>query len=89
MNASAAVLTDLYEAFDCLPHNLLIAEPHAYGIKEWSLNLLFSYLKNKNKRVPLKKTYSEWIDILFGVPQGSILGFLLFKYFYAFFFVPP
>ena len=79
--ASAALLTDLCKAFDCLPHDLLIAKLHAYGIKKGSLNLLFSYLKNRNQRVRLNNTYIEWIDILFGVPQGSILSRLLFNIF--------
>ena len=51
------------------------------GIKEGSLNLLFSYFKNRKQRVRLNNTYSEWKDILFGVPQGSILGPLLFNIF--------
>ena len=59
----------------------LIAKLHAYGIKEGSLNLLFSYFKNRKEMVRLNNTYSEWIDILFGVPQGSILGPLLFNIF--------
>ena len=51
-----------------------MAKLRAYGIKEGSLNLLFSYFKNRKQRVRLNNTYSEWIDILFGVPQGSILA---------------
>ena len=76
--ASAAFLTDLSKAFDCLPHDLLIAKLHASGIKESSLKLLFSYLKKRKQRVRLNNTYS---DILFGVPQGSTLGPLLFNIF--------
>ena len=76
---SVAILTDLSKAFDCLLHDLLIAKIHAYGIKKESLNLLFSYLENRKQRVRLNNTYSEWIDILFGVPQRSILGPLLFN----------
>ena len=45
------------------------------------MNFLFLYLKNRKQRVRLNNTYSEWIDILFGVPQGSILGPLLFNIF--------
>ena len=54
---------------------------HAYGIKIESFNLLFFYLKNRKQRVSLNNTYSEWIDILYGVPQGSITGPLLFSIF--------
>ena len=79
--AAAALLTDLSKAFDCLPHDLLIAKLHAYGIKKVSLNLLFSYIKNTKQRVRLNNTISEWIDTLSGVPQGSIIGPRLFHMF--------
>ena len=87
--SSAALLTDLSKAFDCLPHDLLIAKLHAYSIKKGSLNLLFSYLKNRKQRVRLNNTYSEWIEVLFGLPQGSILGPLLFDIFMRSLFVSP
>ena len=81
VGSSVALLTDLSKAFECLPHDLLIAKLHAYGIKKGSWNLLFSYLKNRKQRGCLNTTCSEWIDILFGVPQGSILGPLSFNIF--------
>ena len=84
---SAALLTDLSKAFDCLPYDLLIAKLHAYGIKKGSLDLLFSYLKNRKQRVHLNNTYSEWIEILFGLLQGSILGPLLFNRFLCYLFL--
>ena len=74
-------MTDLSKAFDCQPHDLLIAKLLAYGVKKGSLNLLFSYLKNRKQRVRLINTDSEWIDILFGVSQGSTLDPLLFNIF--------
>ena len=43
--------------------------------------MLLSYFKNRKQKVRLNNTYSEWIDILFGVPQGSILDPFLFNIF--------
>ena len=48
---------------------------------EFEGSLLFFYLKNRKQRVRLNNTYSEWIDILFGVPQGSLRDPLLFNMF--------
>ena len=76
-----ALLTDLSKAFDCLPHDLLLAKVHAYGITYKSLKILSSYLTNRKQRVRIGNLYSSWYDILAGVPQGSILGPLLFNIF--------
>ena len=74
-------MINLPKTFDYVPDDLLIAKRHAYGIKEGSFNLPFFYLKNKKQRVRLNKTYSEWVDILFIVLQGSILSPLLLNIF--------
>ena len=74
-----ALLTDLSKAFDCIQHDLLIAKLHAYGFNMKSLKLLNNYLYNRKQRTKINSTFSEWVNIIFGVPQGSILGPLLFN----------
>ena len=74
------LLTDLSKAFDCLLHDLLIAKLHAYGFDYLSLKLIHSYLTDRKQRVRVNAEYSEWKDLEFGVPQGSILGPELYNY---------
>ena len=74
-----ALLTDLSKAFDCLNHGLLIAKLEAYGVGYPSLLLINSYLSNRIQRVKVNSTFSSSWESLYGVPQGSILGHLLFN----------
>ena len=76
-----ALLTDSSKAFDCLSHDLLIAKLHAYGFDIPALRLLHNYLTNRNQCVKINSTFSFGEEILFGVPQGSVLGQLLFNIF--------
>ena len=74
------VLMDLSKAYDCIPHDLLIAKLEAYGLDKTCLHLLRDYLSNRKQRTRIGSSFSDWWDIICG-PQGSILGPLLFKIF--------
>ena len=78
-NIAAALLTDLSKAFDCLNHELLIAKLDAYGFDQASLAYIYSYLTNRKHRTKVNSTFSSWADIKSGIPQGSIIGPLLFN----------
>ena len=70
-------LTDLPKAVDCSPRELIITKPYAYGV-DMSL-LINSCICKRGQRIKINDVYGLWSDIHFEVPQGSILGPLLFN----------
>ena len=73
-----SVFCDISKAFDRVWHRGLIAKLKHYGICRPLLNWFQSYLTNRFQGVVIPGGISEWLEILAGVPQGSILGPLLF-----------
>ena len=63
----------------CIPHDLIIAKLAAYGNERKSLRLIYSYLKGQKQCVKINNIYSDYNEIISGVPQGSILGPNLFN----------
>ena len=76
-----ALLTDLSKELNCLSHKLVLAKLHAHGFSIAALKLIHSYLTNTRQRIRINMSYSSSEEIVFRVPQGSILGPLLFNIF--------
>ena len=85
-----AVLTDLSKAFDCIPHDLLIAKLSAYGLNSDSLSYIYSYVNDHKQCVEINNEENDFYIIISGVTQGSIFGPILYNNFFddIFFFIP-
>ena len=77
-NIPLNVYLDLSKAFDTLDHGILLEKLSHYGIRGNPLKLISSYLENRQQFVEFRNTKSSILQISTGVPQGSILGPLLF-----------
>ena len=84
---SKSSIADLFKAFDCLPHDLVIAKLHSYGFNLAALNVMYNYLTKRKQRTKINHSYSSWVDILFRVPEGFVLVPILFNIFLSDFFL--
>ena len=76
---AVALLMDLSKAFDCIEHELLVAKLNAYGFSKKTQLMIDNYISGRKQRVKLNGSFSNWRETCTGLPQGLVLGPLLFN----------
>ena len=72
------IFLDLAKAFNSISHTILLQKISNYGYSENAIELLKSFLTDRKQRVRIGSKFSNWLTINHGVPQGTVLGPLIF-----------